>query len=356
MVDSVKGFNFTTLWDTASYMLATIAAYRLDIIAEEEFSNRMDNALNALIQMPLYNDELPNKSYDTKTLSMTDYQNRPTEEGIGWSAIDIGRLCVPLNVLLYEYPEFTPQVRAVVSRWTFDRMFRNGIMYGTSRTNDVEQVNQEGRLGYEEYVSKSFALLGFDISEAYNYRDFTGFVDVEDVEVPVDLRLPSQFGAHTYTLSEPYILDGVEFGWDYYSREFSYRVYLAQKNRYENTGIVTAVTETALDDDPYFVYNTVFGDGIPWASLTSDGLTSESWRTLSTKAALGWAILYDTDYSAPLLEKVRSMQNETDGFYAGIYEQENRTNTALTCNTNGVILEIFHFKVFGPYLKIQGRQ
>ncbi len=356
LADSVKGFSFTTLWDTSSYLLATIAAYRLDIIAEEEFKRRIDNALDSLIRIPLYNDELPNKTYNTQTLSMTDYQNQSTEKGIGWSAIDIGRLCVPLNVLLYEYGEFTPKVRAIVSRWKFERMFRDGVMYGTSRSAGREEVHQEGRLGYEEYVSKSFALLGFDISQAYNYLDYTGFVDVEGVEVPVDLRSPSRFGAHTYTLSEPYILDGLEFGWDHYSREFSYRVYLAQKKRFERTGIVTAVTETALDEDPYFVYNTVFGDGIPWASLTSDGLRSEDWRTISTKGAYGWAYLYATDYSPILLEKARTLQTEDDGFYAGTYESDGRINKAITCNTNGVILETLHFKVFGPYLKIQGRK
>jgi len=356
LADSVKGFNFTTLWDTSSYLLAVIAAYRLEVITKKDFTERIDTALDSLIRIPLYNDELPNKSYDTKTLSMTDYQNRPTDEGIGWSAIDIGRLCVPLNVLLYEYNEFTPEVRAIVSRWKFERMFHDGVMYGTSRNGGREEVHQEGRLGYEEYVSKSFALLGFDISQAYSYLDYTGFADVEGVEVPVDLRLPSQFGAHTYTLSEPYILDGLEFGWDHYSREFSYRVYLAQKSRFERTGTITAVTETALDEDPYFVYNTVFGDGIPWASLTSNGLRSESWRTISTKAALGWAYLYDTDYSSTLLGKIQPLQTEEDGFYAGIYEEDNRINKAITCNTNGIILEILHYKVFGPYLKIQGKK
>ncbi len=355
LADSVKGFNFTTLWDSSSYLLATIAVYRFGIITESEFKKRIDSALDSLIQIPLYNDELPNKTYNTKTLSMTDYQNQATEKGIGWSALDIGRLCVPLNVLLYDYNDFTPKVRAVVSRWKFARMFRNGVMYGTSRKNGREEVHQEGRLGYEEYVSKSFALLGFDVSQAYNYLDYTGFVDVEGVEVPVDIRTPSQFGAHTYTLSEPYILDGIEFGWDHYSKEFSYRVYQAQRKRFERTGIVTAVTETALDEDPYFVYNTVFGDGIPWASLTSEGLRSEDWRTVSTKAALGWAYLYTTDYSPRLLKKVLALKTEKDGFYAGSYENDNRINKAITCNTNGVILEILHFKVFGPYLKIQGR-
>ncbi len=355
LADSVAGFHFTTLWDTASYLLGLISAHRLEIIEDDEFHTRMEKALDAVERIPLYNGELPNKAYDTKSLSMTDYQNKPSETGTGWSAIDIGRLFVPLNVILYEYSEYTPWVRKIISRWDYTRMFKDGVLYGVTYKNGVEQLNQEGRLGYEEYVSKSFALLGFDISSAYSYLDHTGLVEIEGVEVPVDVRPSALFGAHTYALSEPYILDGIEFGFDHYSREFAYRIYLAQEMRYENEGILTAVTETALSEDPYFVYNTVYGEGKKWACITSEGMQSPDWRTLSTKGALGWHSLYETEYTAELVDKISDLTTEENGFYAGFYEDDGRVNSVNTCNTNGIILETFYYKKFGPFLRIQGK-
>ncbi len=355
LADSVAGFHFTTLWDTASYLLGLISVHRLEIIDDREFHSRLEKALDALERIPLYNGELPNKAYDTKSLSMTDYQNKPSDTGTGWSAIDIGRLFVPLNVILYEYSEYTPRVRKIISRWDYTRMFKNGVLYGVTYKNGSEQLNQEGRLGYEEYVSKSFALLGFDISDAYNYLDHTGLVEIEGVEVPVDVRTSAQFGAHTYALSEPYILDGIEFGFDHYSREFAYRIYLAQEKRYDNEGILTAVTETALNEDPYFVYNTVYGEGKKWACITSEGMQSPDWRTLSTKGALGWHSLYETEYTQKLVDKVSTLTTEDNGFYAGIYEDDGRVNAVNTCNTNGIILETLYYKKFGPFLRIQGK-
>ncbi|XPV77587.1 MAG: DUF3131 domain-containing protein [Desulfovibrio sp.] len=353
LVDSVSGFHFTTLWDTASYLLGLISAERLDIISEEEFHSRMEKALKSLNKLPLYNGELPNKSYNTQTLKMTDYQNRDSDKGIGWSAIDIGRLFVPLNILIFDYPQYTDIIREMLEKWDYTRLFSNGVLYGTTVTPAGEELNQEGRLGYEEYVCKSFALMGFDVSKAYSYLDYTGFVDVSGVEVPVDVRLPAKFGAHTYTLSEPYIIDGLEFGWDYYSRELAWRVYEAQEARYLETGLVTAVTETALDEDPYFVYNTVFGDSTPWACVTSEGMRSDTWRTFSTKAAFGWATLFKNTYGDLLKEKARSLQY-AGGYKAGIYEVDGRVNNVQTCNTNGIILEAMHYRKFGPLMRVKG--
>jgi hypothetical protein len=64
-------------------------------------------------------------------------------------------------------------------------------------------------------------------------------------------------------VSEPYVLDGIEFGWDDTSRDFAYRVYQAQYNRYVRTGIPTAVSEDNLDQAPYFVYNSILFEGEP---------------------------------------------------------------------------------------------
>ena len=104
LVNSVDNYPASTLWDTSSYLMAVIAAQRLGIIDQTEFDARIFKALDTLAKLPLFEGKLPNKSYNTVSLKMVDYTNQPSEKGIGWSAIDIGRLLVPLNVLTWHYP------------------------------------------------------------------------------------------------------------------------------------------------------------------------------------------------------------------------------------------------------------
>ena len=73
---------------------------------------------------PLYGGVLPNKSYDVHTLQMTDYRNQPAPEGTGWSAIDLGRLLVPLNVIAWQHPRHTEAARRVVARWNTAQLRR----------------------------------------------------------------------------------------------------------------------------------------------------------------------------------------------------------------------------------------
>src|SRR3712207_8898648 len=40
---------------------------------------------SSLGKLPLYRNQLPNKSYDIRTLQMTDYAGQPSTEGIGRS-------------------------------------------------------------------------------------------------------------------------------------------------------------------------------------------------------------------------------------------------------------------------------
>jgi hypothetical protein len=45
------------------------------------------------------------------------------------------------------------------------------------------------------------------------YHDFLRFVPIYGIDVPTDSRSAAQYQAHNYVVSEPYVLDGLEFGW-----------------------------------------------------------------------------------------------------------------------------------------------
>ncbi|HJY81405.1 MAG TPA: DUF3131 domain-containing protein [Candidatus Binatia bacterium] len=349
LVNSVDNYPASTMWDTASYLLALISAHRLEIIRREEFDHRLTQALTSLARLPLFEDQLPNKSYNTTSLRMVDYTNKPVDRGIGWSAIDIGRLLVPFNIIVWNYPSHVDEVKAILSRWRFDNLLRGGVIYGAAvDAQGVTIYVQEGRLGYEEYAAKSLTLLGLDVFTALRYDDFLIFVEIDGVPIPTDSRAPE-----SYIVSEPYVLDGIEFGWDEVSRDFAYRVYEAQYNRFRRTGTPTAVSEDNIDRPPYFVYNTVFTGGKAWNCISAQGEDASASRSLSTKAVFGWYALYRTSYTRDLLDKVRTLFDAARGWYSGLYEQDGRPNKAITGNTNAIILEALAYKRFGKLVGFQ---
>ncbi|CAH0535177.1 hypothetical protein VST7929_02838 [Vibrio stylophorae] len=353
LVNSVDGYPSTTLWDSASYLMALIAAERLEIITTVQFNQKMSAALQAISQIDLVDDKLPNKVYHTQRLNMVAYDNSDAPQGIGWSAIDIGRVMVPLHILVWHYPQHTQSVQSVLANWQWDALIDDGYLMG-SRRSELGQLElvQEGRIGYEEYAAKSIALLGKDVDNAREYIDYLQFVPIDGVEIPTDKRDPARYRAHNYVVSESYILDMLEYGGDDLSAQFAYRVYLAQQNRYQRTKVVTAVSEDHLDKPPYFVYNTVFSDGQSWHTVTEDGQSLPELRTFSTKAAFGWYALYDTEYSALLFDEAKPLFDEEKGWYAGRYEENGEINRALTANTNGIVLESLAYIATGPMLTI----
>lgn len=353
LVNSVDGYTASTLWDTSSYLLALISANDLGIVDGDEYDSRLKKILGTLANLPLFEDRLPNKVYSTSSASMTTYSNQATDKGIGWSAIDIGRIMVPFNVLVWKNPEYTALVNQVLTRWDINAISDNTEMMGADVTESGEtRYLQEGRLGYEEYAAKSLALSGIDLSEALSYERHFEYVTVDGIEVGTDLRTPDVFDAINFVVSEPYVLDGLEFGWDRYSRSLAYGVYRAQEQRYKRTGTLTAVSEDNIDEAPYFVYNSVFADGKIWHTVTETGEDATQFRTLSSKAAIGWYALYDTPYTEKLFQKIQNNFHEDKGWYAGIYEETGLQNKAITANSNAIILESLRYIELGPMLMI----
>jgi len=354
LVNSADKYPAATMWDISSYLLGMIAAERLAIISGAQFDSRVTALLQTLGTMPLFEGKLPNKSYNTGNVAMVTYNNEETQRGIGWSAIDVGRIMVPFNVLVWHYPKHNAAVNQVLAHWDIDAIIENAELFGTAIGDEGETLLlQEGRLGYEEYAAKSFSLISRDVGKALDYEANMKLVDIYGIEIATDDRKPSEFGALNYVVSEPYILDGLEYGWDRFSKELSKRVFNVQKARYERTGVLTAVSEDNIDVAPYFVYNTVFADGQAWNATTESGEDASEFRSVSTKAALGFHALYENDYTAKLVNHVSSNYDPQRGWYSGVYEASGKPNKAITANTNGIILEALHYIQFGPMMSMR---
>lgn len=351
LVNSVDGYPSTTLWDTGSYLMGLLGAEVLGVVPRAEVDRRLTLLLGSLEKLPLCDGKLPNKAYNTATLEMVDYTNKPRPDCIGWSAIDVARIGVPFSVLAWERPEYTPRVRGILSRWGMDSAAAEGMLQGTDRPAGKKLVRvQEGRFGYEQYAGKSLFLLGLPVGVAMDYEASVKFSPVEGQLIAHDRRNPQQYeGTHNAVLSEPYILEGVEFGLDAVTLPLARSVLYVQQKRFARTGRLTAVSEDQLDRDPRFIYSSVITGDKPWAVFTPDGSDAEKFRILSTKTLIGWGVLFDGDYPRRLLAAVDEMVTDR-GLYAGKYEQDGSLNQVLTANTNGIVLESLAYRVHGPWL------
>jgi hypothetical protein len=352
LVMTADNYAGATMWDLGSYMMAILAARDLGVIAQDVAHDRLSRVLDTLARLQLV-EGLPNKVYNAQTLRMVDYDNRDTPAGTGWSALDIARLTVPLSLMIWRDPDLTPRIRALLGSWALDRTVSGGRLQGGARKPDgtIELV-QEGRLGYEQYAAQSMGLLGFDVENAARWDLTAAVTSVAGQPIAYDTRMPADHGGtHNAVVSEPFLLLAFEMGLGDTSGPIAESVYRAQRARARETRRLVAVSEDNIDRAPYFVYNTVLNGGVAWTAFTIDGSDASAHRTLSTKAAFGWGHLYRDAYADELLDRVANLDDPERGFFAGIYDANGRPNTALTANTNCLILEALWYETRGPLLR-----
>jgi hypothetical protein len=350
LVNSVNNYPSTTMWETGSYFTAVIAADRLGLIEPAEAQARLKKALDTLTSLRLFDGKLPNKAYNVETGELVDYSNKPVARGLGWSALDIARLMAALGQMEVNYPLLSANVAALLQRWDIDQMIKDGDLIGGNMINGELRRDQEGRLGYGQYAAKAMMLHGYDTYHAYDVSKHLMVQDVSGQPIPIDSRLHRQI-TPAFAVSEPYMFDGLEFGFDARSHRFATAIYQAQETRFQETGLLTAVSETHLDEAPYFAYSTVWGGGDPWAVMSFKGERIDSKRTLATKTAFAWYALFGTTYANQLVSAVTRLGDPELGWREGIYEVDGSANESITLNTNGVILEALAFRAHGPLIR-----
>jgi len=347
--NSTGGYPSGTLWDMGNYLMALNAARWLNLTDQADFDARLNKFLTTLSSLKLFEDALPNKVYNAATGQMVDYGNNPLERGIGWSALDIGRVLAAFDVIRTCHPQYNDWLKGIVSKWQVARSLKDGQLFGaTVEPDNKTLLVQEGRLGYEEYSARGYELWGFQASKAISLEPFK-FVEINGMQIPVDTRDFKSTNANNYVVSESYILDGIEFGLQGDLADYAARVLEVQKRRYDATGQLTSVSEDNIDQAPYFLYNTVYANGQTWATITDTNQPYPQLRSVSTKAAFGWRYLFpDNTYAQKVFDAVKDLRApDGSGYYAGIYEESQQPNKALTGNTNGLILEILYYKARG---------
>lgn len=355
-MNSTGGYPSGTMWDLGNYLMALNSARWLNVIPQSEFDEKINKFLTNINSIKLFDGVLPNKVYNAKTAEMVDYGNKPTPRGIGWSALDLGRMLAAFRVLGTCHPQYNDWLKSTVAKWQVAKSVKDEQLFGSMiAPDDKTMLVQEGRLGYEEYAARAYELWGFKVPKALSLQPFK-FVDIYGLKIPVDTRDYQSTNANNYVVSESYILDGLEFGLQGEIGDYAARVLEAQKRRFQDTKQLTAVSEDNINKPPYFIYNTVYSNGVPWAAITDENKPIPEFRSISTKAAFGWRYLYpNSEYAKQIFDAVKDLKDpKNNGFYAGLYEATKQPNTSLTGNTNGLILEILYYKARGNRPLISG--
>jgi len=330
-------YPFSSMWGTGSYIAAVISAQKLGVISQKEFDKRIRMLLSSLNNMPLYNQELPNRQYRVDSLELIDSNNSSSTIGSGWTAIGIGRLLVWLKILEAWYPSYQNSILAFIERNDFQRALQNGELNGSYYDGNSETLFIEGRFGYEQYAAMGYKLWGYSVDNALNY-DTVVFKKLYEIDLPVDSR------AGSHLVSDPFLLASMEFSLidDDYER-FTQRIYDVQKQHSLDIKRSVAQTEINLNHSPWFVYQNISNEEDFWQVTSNDGKSYPKFSGFSTHGIFMFDAVFADEHSQNMMTEAINLQSDNFGFYTGkTYLGE--TIRELSAHSNGVILQSLLFK------------
>ena len=333
LVAATPGYPNATTWDIASAMGAIHSANRLGIIDRDEYRERMTRLLETLVSLPLYDSAAYHKIYAVANGRMVDGGGRVDSRGYAWSATDLGRFLVWLAIIRENDPELAPLTRRIAARMDYSRIVRDGYLYGEDGNRRYPSF-QEGRVGYEQYIARGFELWGHDVAPALDPHMHGRPVEVMGHELLEDER------GYDRIVSEPFVMLGLELGWDSVMAPLARNVLAVQRARWEETGQVTIASEDAIDVPPnYFYYYCVYCNGEAFVIDThTPGQTVSGPRWVSTKNAFGWHALLPGEYTELAFETVQAARGR-DGWSSGVFERSGRSTGTRDINTAALILE-----------------
>ncbi|WP_156136260.1 DUF3131 domain-containing protein [Photobacterium gaetbulicola] len=335
--DSVQGYHHTTMWDVASGIAAILSAEGLALITTEQANDKLTKTLATLQALPLYEQSLPNREYSTRTATPSGRYSTDSSNGNGWSALDIGRLLIWLEIVRTHKPKFNPIIQRIVDKWQLEKAVFQGTLYGELKTGQKSYYRQEGRLGYLQYAAYGYKLFGFDVSTAYKQQDIAQ-VTVEGIPLVVDQRNLAYF------TTDPYVLLGIEIGnqkqwWNQLNALFE-----LHKLKSTKEASYWVFAEDAMSRAPWFSYNNMYIYGKAWVSIAPGGQPIENPQIFSNKAAFALSVLFDgDDFGYELAEQVVANSLPHRAVPTGVY-LNGGPNTAYNINTNSLILSALWYK------------
>jgi len=322
LITPIGSYPYVTIWDVGSTLAALYSARQLGLLADAPYHARMQRILATLRRAPLYDNAVFGRSYDSR--SMTMVRSAP-----GWSTTDLGRLFIWLRIVAAD-PRFAEAAERVVRRNDFTRLVRDGYLWGeTIDAQGRRHQYQEARIGYEQYAAAGFALWGVRAERALRLRENALPASVMRQPLLADRRRSDRL------MNEPFLLLGLETGWDRETRQLVAALLRAQEARYKKTGVITITGEDAIDQPPhFFYYYCVLADGKAFAVDVQDpDATVDGPRWVSAKSAFAFHALMPTGYTEAAVDVVAPARRH-DGWASGVFERTGVSTGAQSVNLN----------------------
>ncbi|TPK94817.1 MULTISPECIES: DUF3131 domain-containing protein [unclassified Mesorhizobium] len=325
------GYPFVTMWDIGSHILAAVSAQRLRIIDQAEFEKTIDRILAFLGQ----------GDFSFAGAKLPNTERRLSSKGgerDGFDSADTGRLLVALKVL-DSYTEGAFPVFKLVRHWSFGPVLEDGEMHVVS---DSGKISSGQYNSYAGYAGRGYSLWGEAISPVFGTADPSNDMDAA-LAAMVEIQRRGRIA------TEPHVTEEVELGASPHGRLMADILYAAQMKRFQETGILTCVSESAMAGPPYFTYQgyqlTDDGGTFPVDTLKTSAPNkasklSDSLRLVNSKGAYLWLAARPGDYAQKLVTYVRERARmKAIGFSAGVSERTGKRIEVTDINTNGIILE-----------------
>jgi ankyrin repeat protein len=321
----VASYPYSTLWDVGSMIAGAYCARQLGLLDDNGYETRVRRILTTLQHAPLYDGHTLNKTYDGRDGSVSTPR--------GWSTTDYGRLLIWLRVVALD-PRFTADAEAVVKRIDMSAILSDGYLWGESEEHaGRRQRYQEGTIGYEQYAAQGFALWGVRADKALRWQENALPVSIMDRPLVADYRRWDRL------TPEPFLLWGLEVGWDPATAALVRDLLLVQQRRYEKTGLVTITGEDAIDIPPhYFYYYCIYANGLDFSVDVQNhrgGVEGPRW--ISAKAAYAFDALMPSHYTNLAVQAIDPAQTPS-GIAAGVFERTRQSTGNFSVNTAAVIL------------------
>lgn len=335
-----------SLWSSGSYLLATIAARQLEVIDAAEFDDRISSALEALGRLPLQPDNLPAAFYQADTLTPLDQETaRPG------SAIDMGRLLMPLQILLWRYPQHAVAVQQLLAGWQLNALLQSSGPQSASLPVNrwvIRSDDPRGSYGYRLYAGSVLRLINSTAGLAVSQPpDGLKMIEIEGHAVP-DEGIRTPWGKQPSLISSPYLLTGLEQGFDARSGEISWRIMQILQQRTGKPDSRGDISADYAEQAPDF--NAALPGRQPQRGAPQHTVAPlPNQALLSVRTAFAWYALFRNSWSEALRQQMLPLLVPGKGWQAG-FNPDGSVNAALNADTNAMVLESLSYIAHGQLL------
>ncbi len=330
-----QGYPFSTMWDVASNIMATVSAKRLGLIDETAMAERAERILQFLGE----------ESYRYAGVRLPPAERRLAKqagERKGFDSADTGRLLIALKVLDNETGG-SLGIDKLVGKWGFHKILVKGEMHMISGKGRPISLHDNS---YANYVSNGYRLWGFDTKPVFGEQDPSRNMD--DAVAAFD-----EMTRRGRIATEPHLTEEIELGGSPHGRLAADILFDAQLKRYRETGTLTATSEGPVGEPPYFTYQgyqitPTGGEFVVDAPTTKQAgqaaKREERLRMVNSKASYLWYACRQSQYSDTLISFIREKGKLPGiGFASGVGEISQSATGIADVNTNGIILEAISY-------------